>query len=110
VQGQVISQDSQVRWVVPRRAIMSQRIFVVDGGAVRSRSVVVDFQMQAAEGLPELGLADRDWVVLRDALPEGALVVVNTSRSLVEGGVVTPVVREGHVVRSDGGAGEEATP
>jgi hypothetical protein len=49
-------------------------------------------------------------VVLRDALPEGALVVVNTSRSLVEGGVVTPVVREGHVVRSDGGAGEEATP
>jgi hypothetical protein len=61
----------------------------VENGRVRVRRVTVDFRIpEAPEGAP---LADADWAVLADELPAGTLVVVDGSRSLVEGQEIEPV-------------------
>src|SRR5690606_27159083 len=77
------------RWVVPRRALNSERVLLVENGVVKSRDIVVDFQLHA--DLPALGLPDQQWVVLKHPLPDQAMVVVDGSRSLVDGVAITPV-------------------
>lgn len=77
------------RIAVPRRAIRDERIAVVESGRVRMRRVTVDFRTtEAPAGAP---LGDADWAVLGDDIPAGTLVVIDGSRSLVEGQEVEPV-------------------
>ncbi len=62
----------------------------IDDGVIVSRSVAVDFEIR--DDLPELGLPDDQWVVLRDPLRPGDLIVINASQTLPDGLVVQPVV------------------
>jgi hypothetical protein len=89
VRGVVRSTIEELRWIVPRRAISSDRLMMIEQGKVRSRSAGVDFNVQGA--FPVLGLPDQHWAVLREALSPGTLVVVDGSRALTEGAVAEPI-------------------
>lgn len=99
VQGTVTCGQSQPRTVVPHRAVLNERLLVVEDGVLQSRDAVVDFQMQGE--LPQTGLPDRDWSVLRDPLPAGALVVVDAAGGLAPGMAVT-VVSSGELAAAPG--------
>ena len=99
--GIVTSDRVQDRWVVPRRAVRSGRVLVVEGKTIHSRQVQVDFLMEA--DIPSFGLADSQWVVLdSDAseLSEGDLVLLNASTSLLDGAEAEPVLRSGSATAS----------
>ena len=89
VEGVAVSSRDVSRMLLPRRAVRSDRVSVVRGGRLERVEIVPDFTIRAS--VPELGLPDLDWVVLRDALPEGVLVVLDGSRSPAEGVPVVPV-------------------
>jgi hypothetical protein len=90
VQGTVTSGKEQNRWVVPRRAIDRQRLMLIEDGRVRSVPADADFMLEG--NLPSLGLPDRQWAVLAQSLPQRALVVVDSSRTLAEGTPAIPVI------------------
>jgi RND family efflux transporter MFP subunit len=90
VQGIVTSAKLEERWVVPRRALEGDRVMLIEDGRVTSRTVEVDFPVQAE--VPELGLPDRQWVALRQPLKPDALVVVDAARTLAEGSAAVPVL------------------
>jgi multidrug efflux pump subunit AcrA (membrane-fusion protein) len=108
VQGVVVSGEPQQRWVVPRRAIDSERIMVIEEGRVRTLPVEADFTIEAE--VPKLGLADRQWTVLKQPLPRDALVVVDGSDVLAEGSAATPVIVGETAVSLDRGDDKEASP
>lgn len=90
VRGVVQSSETEMRWVVPRRALSGERVLMINNGRVQSRSVDVDFNTQA--DFPSLGLTDQQWVVLKHPLPENSLIVLDGSRSLAEGAEVVPMI------------------
>jgi multidrug efflux pump subunit AcrA (membrane-fusion protein) len=77
------------RYAVPRRALRGDAVLLVHDGRIVTQPVEVEFTLTAL--LPSLGLADDQWAVLAAPLPEGALVVTNLSRALVDGLPVEPV-------------------
>jgi multidrug resistance efflux pump len=72
VQGTVISRQAQLRYVVPRRSLLGDRLLVIEDGVVKSQPVNVDFHVS-----------------------EGSNVVVNAARSLSEGLKVEPIALNG---------------
>ena len=91
VAGIVTSGQSQSRWIVPRRSVQDGRIFVIDGGVIRTRPVDVEFVSEGQH--PEFHLPDDQWAVLHTQEPflrKGDLVVINGSISLHEGQIVDP--------------------
>ena len=75
---------------MPRRALRDGQIAIVEGGRIRMRRVSVDFNIsETPAGAP---VGDTDWAVLDDDLPVGTLVVIDGSRSIVEGQLVEPVI------------------
>jgi hypothetical protein len=89
VEARIVAGHPIQRTVVPRRAIRDDFLLLVENGRVRPQRVSVDFAH--AEPIPSTGIADTDWAVLIDALPTGAMVVLDGSRSLAEGQEVTPL-------------------
>jgi len=102
VEGELLSHESGERWVVPRRAVQDQRIRVADAdGTVRTMRVESAYHLDGA--IPQLGLADLEWVVLREPLPEGTLVVVEAGRRLPPGSRVIPRITGADAPATDGG-------
>ncbi len=89
VEGTLSTRQTRKRWVVPRRAMQGDRILLIEEGRIIGRPVTVDFRIECE--LPRLGLPDREWVVLKEPLRTGDLVVINASRALPDGLVVQPV-------------------
>jgi RND family efflux transporter MFP subunit len=89
VRGVVTAPGELPRTVIPRRALDNERIFTVEQGRIASRSVQVDYHLETE--IPALGLPDRQWVVLRNDLPDDVLVVVNAARSMSIGAPAEPV-------------------
>jgi len=88
--GSLTSGGTAPRIAVPRRALRDGQIAIVDGGRIRMRRVSVDFNIsETPAGAP---VGDTDWAVLDDDLPVGTLVVIDGSRSIVEGQLVEPVI------------------
>ncbi|MDP7009481.1 MAG: efflux RND transporter periplasmic adaptor subunit [Phycisphaerales bacterium] len=77
------AQNIQSRWVVPRRSIREDRIFIVRDSTLRSFPVSIDFSITGA--LHQFGLPDHDWVVLETPLETGDEVVVDPGGSLRDG-------------------------
>jgi RND family efflux transporter MFP subunit len=96
VQGTVVSRQAELRYVVPRRSLLGDRLLVIEGGVVRSRSVHVDFHVQGQ--FEQLGVVAEQWAVLAEPLREGSQVVVNAARSLSEGLRVEPISLNGDVL------------
>ncbi len=86
LEGRVESLGHAQRTIVPRRALSDERLRTVKDGVVGEQSVPVDFYVEGE--FPELGLEDRQWVVLRKDLADGTLVVVNAARHLAIGSTV----------------------
>ena len=89
VRGEVVGAESTGQWVVPRRAVRDDRILLVVDGAISSRPVEVEYPISGA--FDELGLPDRDWLVLRTPLSVGDQVVLNPTRALIDGLPVSPI-------------------
>jgi RND family efflux transporter MFP subunit len=83
VHGVVEAARPQERWVVPRRAVQGDRVRLIEDGLVRSRAIAVDFHLR--QDLPELGLDEALWAVLREPLPPRALIVLDGTRRLADG-------------------------
>jgi RND family efflux transporter MFP subunit len=109
VQGTVISRRAELRYVVPRRSLLGDRLLVIEDGVVRSRSVHVDFHVPGP--FAQLGVAAEQWAVLADPLAEGAQVVINAARSLSEGLRVEPIALNGRALSdAAGGTPRRAGP
>ncbi len=93
VLGTVTSKTPELRTVVPRRALLEDRVLLVEDNVVRSRPVEVVYHVQS--DFPQLGVDAEQWAVLAEALPSGALVVVNAARTLADGLRVVPIVAGG---------------
>jgi hypothetical protein len=103
VEAKVLAGGSAPRIAVPRRAIRDESIAVVESGRVRMRRISVDF---AYAGTPDgAALADADWAVLSDEFAAGTLVVIDGSRSLVEGQEIEPVTVQADAAPVDGEKG-----
>lgn len=89
VEAKILTGGSAPRIAVPRRAIRDESIAVVESGRVRMRRISIDFPFAGTPDGAEL--ADIDWAVLADELAPGTLVVIDGSRSLVEGQVIEPI-------------------
>lgn len=85
----VLSEDVEHRHAVPRRAVVSDRIGLVEDGRVRSRRIEVAYQVR--EEFPETGLTDDHWLILDEPLPEGALVILDASRRIADGTIVQAI-------------------
>ncbi len=84
---------SEMRWIVPRRSLRSERIILVQDEKIVSRRVGVDYQIR--KEFPVFGIPDNLWVVLESPLPPDALVVITPTRSLEEGMSVEPMLPDG---------------
>jgi RND family efflux transporter MFP subunit len=93
VMGTVVSRHAELRFVVPRRSLLGDRLLVVEDGVVRSRTVNVDFHVQGQ--FEQLGVVAEQWAVLVEPLTDGSKVVVNAARSLSEGLRVEPIALNG---------------
>ncbi len=93
VQGTVLSRHAEMRFIVPRRSLLGDRLLVVRDGTVRSRVVNVDFHVQG--DFEQLGVNAEQWAVLAGSLDNGSAVIVNATRSLSDGLLVEPVSMRG---------------
>ncbi|MHC4809256.1 MAG: efflux RND transporter periplasmic adaptor subunit [Planctomycetota bacterium] len=90
VRATVRESDRTPRIIVPRRSLAGERLLVVDeDGLVRGRDVERWFDVRGS--YPETGLADGDWVALRDPPPAGTRIVVAPTRRIIDGTAVIPV-------------------
>lgn len=89
VQGTVISSKISNRYIVPRRALIGDRLLIIEDDIVTSRHVKVDFHVQG--DFPTLNVVAEQWAVLSEPLPNGSLIVVNAARSLPDGLRVEPI-------------------
>ena len=89
VQGTVVADHAQRRYIVPRRALVGDRLLTIEDNIVRSIEVRVDFHVQGE--FPELGVVAEQWAVLAEPLPDGTLIVVNAARSLPDGIEIEPI-------------------
>lgn len=88
VRARVEGAAEEERQVIPRRALLADRVRLVEGGIVRSKRVEVAYQVRGL--MPELGVTDDHWLVLREPLNEGALVVLEAARRIADGTKVEP--------------------
>ncbi len=94
VRGEVLNtKDATPRWVVPRRSIRDDRIFVVRDSVVRSIPVIVEYSVTGVIG--EFNLPDFDWAVLSTPLEFGDLIVVDPGGSLRDGMSVRSILASG---------------
>lgn len=89
--------DAQPRIILPVRAIQEGRIRTVQDASVVGRGVVVDFELEGE--FKRFGLPDTQWVVLKDELQPGELVVLSASMTVLDGQPVEPVIaNDGHML------------
>lgn len=89
VEAEVASKESEVRTVLPRRAVSGGRVLEIVNGRVRAVPVEIEFGLTGL--VPETGLPDTEWVVLKELLPRGTSVLLDASRQLPEGSAVVAV-------------------
>jgi len=92
VRATVREHRERTRTVVPRRSVQDGQIIEVRNGTVTRRTVEIDYQLEQAFG--SFGLPDRQWIVLRESLPEDTQIVVTATRSLADGMRIEPIARE----------------
>lgn len=97
VLGTVRCGDTESRVVVPRRSVRDGRILVAesngDAHAIASHPVEIEWTFESS--LPQFSIPDTQWVVLREELPTGSLVLLDGSRAVSPGTLVRPVLPGG---------------
>jgi len=106
VEAEVASGTAQQHLIVPRRALTSERVAVVENGLVRTVPIRVLFHLD--QTFPATGLPDTEWVAIEEDLAPGALVIVNKAMSVADGDRVEPVRMQGDDRAPDAMAGERS--
>ena len=82
--------EPEKRIVLPTRAIQEGRVRVIRNGEVVGVPVEVAFDVERT--FETFGVPDTQWVVLKNPLPEGDLVVLSASMTILDGQPVEPVI------------------
>ena len=88
VEAEVAATSTDLRTLVPRRAVSGGRVVVIKDGVAHAVPVEVEFTFT---GTLSPMLPDTEWVVLREPLEHGSLVVLDGSRRIREGAPVVAV-------------------
>lgn len=107
VMGRITGHEEEQRIVVPRGAVASDRVLLVEDEVIVHREVQVAYQVQRR--FPQLGLPNEDyWAVLNDGVEPGSLVVLNGASDIPAGARVEPSIVNGGqgaaALRAIGGA------
>ena len=102
VTGEVIAAGETVRTLVPRRSVNDGKILLVREGKIESHEVDVEFTVSG--GLLDAPVTDREWLVLRESLPAGTLVVLDASQRQLSDGLAVVSVPAAPAVESAGAA------
>jgi RND family efflux transporter MFP subunit len=111
--GEVSSSGSEPRIVVPRSAVVGDRVLVV-GESDRARSVAVSIERVVDRRYPEIHPEETQWAVIDAGLVGGERVIVSNLDDLTHGSLVS-AAEAGSALASDGGqagqgSGRGATP
>jgi len=82
--------EPQTQTILPARSIQEGRIRTVVDGQVVGKTVDVAFDLEGR--FPQFGLEDTQWVVLKEPLAPGTLVILSASMTILEGQQVEPKV------------------
>lgn len=102
VTGEVIAAGGTVRTLVPRRSVNDGKILLVREGKIESHEVDVEFTVSG--GLLDAPVTDREWLVLRESLPAGTLIVLDASQRQLSDGLAVVSVPAAPAVESAGAA------
>ncbi len=81
VLGTVYTSESQRRLIIPRGAVIDDRVLIIaPDGTIESRSVTVDFYIEARH--PELVADETQWAVIADGLAPGETVAITNLSKL----------------------------
>lgn len=82
--------EPEAQSILPARSLLEGRIRTVVDGKVVGQTVDVAFDLEGT--FPRFGLLDTQWVVLKDPLPPGTLVVLSASMTILDGQKVEPKI------------------
>lgn len=82
--------EPEQQTIIPARAIQEGRIRTVIDGKIVGQSVEVAFDLEG--DFKSFGLDDSQWVVLKEPLPTGTLVVLSASMTILDGQRVEPKI------------------
>jgi RND family efflux transporter MFP subunit len=103
VLGEVRAEQNERAIVVPRRAVVDDRVLVIDeAGLARSVAIVVARHFEGA--YPQIDPEETEWAVIHGGLEEGDIVIISNLDELESGMAVQRSSQEAEV------AGEEVTP
>ncbi|MEO0474710.1 MAG: HlyD family efflux transporter periplasmic adaptor subunit [Planctomycetota bacterium] len=82
--------EPQPQIILPARSIQEGRIRTVVDGKVVGQTVDVAFDLEGS--YPQFGTEDTQWVVLKEPLDPGTLVVLSASMTILDGQKVAPKI------------------
>lgn len=94
--------EPETQTILPARSIQEGRIRTVVDGQIVGMSVDVAFDLEGTYS--KFGVEDTQWVVLKEPLPTGTLVVLSASMTILDGQKVEPKLTNA------GGTAAEVTP
>lgn len=92
--------EPQPRTIVPARSIQEGRIRTVVDGQIIGQTVDVDFDLEGS--YPQFGTEDMQWVVLKQPLEPGTLIVLSASMTILDGQRVETTVSNDKASAADG--------
>lgn len=99
--------DATPRIILPDRAIQEGRVRTIIDGKVVGKDVTFDFDLEGT--FPQFGVADTQWVALKESLKPGELIVLSASMSILDGQPVEAVVSNDQTKADDNDAtGQES--
>ncbi len=84
----VESRESIERSAVPRRSVRAERVMELVDGKVVARAVVVSHPFRGS--IANSGIADIEWLVLDEPLPDGIVLAIDGGRRIAPGTRVEP--------------------
>lgn len=82
--------EPQQQTIIPARSIQEGRVRTVVDGQIVGKRVDVAFDLEGS--FPQFGTGDTQWVVLKEPLEPGTLVVLSASITILDGQRVEPKV------------------
>jgi RND family efflux transporter MFP subunit len=89
VMGELRAEQNERAIVVPRRAVIEDRILIVDEEG-KARSVQIEVSRHAEGSYPNIDPQEREWAVVRGGLAPGETVIISNLDELEPGMAVEP--------------------
>jgi multidrug efflux pump subunit AcrA (membrane-fusion protein) len=82
--------EPKTQTILPARSIQEGRVRTVVDGKIVGQAVDVAFDLEGR--FPQFGVEDTQWVVLKDPLEPGTLIILSASMTILDGQKVDPKV------------------